>query len=687
MGALCGRRPKGALQLALCLLALGAVCAGALLYSHLRHTTRSLEVQTARHRQQQEALSAQLQVVYEHRSRLERSLQKERVEHKKTKEDFLVYKLEAQESLNKEKRGPHHGLPLDVPVSFPQTQVAEFQQLIQALQKVPGLKDPGIPPQLSFRGQPQHPGVEQPLPVTQKVSRETFPPSHAPGVGGAKGSAAPPGSEGKAVIGRRAPAGVEPSRDLNTDVKKEGGVSEIQNRNMVAPVAASQLELRLRRAPASRATGNQRAELTGPKLKRQGVGQLESWNSIHMNSNLRQDQESIRTNHNPRFEHQQEAAANELEEAVPETTNEKKDEGGGREELDLEIDAAVEKGGLPQGQGVVAQEPMMPDDDGDAAEDPNDNGEDELEEAWPAHPLPGGEGPEQRARPPGQAPPSTAAGLGAHVQSTRGYPENVCTSPSPSPADQRFAHHPPDHVSVRRGAVGTRRACLKRRMRMRKSTDPWRCLCSEPPVSPTPHLSVPLTASARPSALKAPLPRSLRVGVSLLLRGPKRGFDVRSFGTGTHVKLPGPAPDKPNVYDFKTTYEQMYNDLVRKDKELYTQNGILHMLDRNKRIKARPERFQNCKDQFDLVITCEERVYDQVLEDLNSREQETFQPVHVINVDIQDNHEEATLGAFLICELCQCIQHTDDMENEMDELLQEFEEKSSRPFLHTVCFY
>jgi hypothetical protein len=25
--------------------------------------------------------------------------------------------------------------------------------------------------------------------------------------------------------------------------------------------------------------------------------------------------------------------------------------------------------------------------------------------------------------------------------------------------------------------------------------------------------------------------------------------------------------------------------------------------------------------------------------------------VHIINIDIQDNHEEATLGAFLICEL------------------------------------
>ena len=45
---------------------------------------------------------------------------------------------------------------------------------------------------------------------------------------------------------------------------------------------------------------------------------------------------------------------------------------------------------------------------------------------------------------------------------------------------------------------------------------------------------------------------------------------------------------------------------------------MLHMLDRNRRIKEHPERFQECKIVFDLVITCEERIYDQVVEGMVS---------------------------------------------------------------------
>lgn len=167
----------------------------------------------------------------------------------------------------------------------------------------------------------------------------------------------------------------------------------------------------------------------------------------------------------------------------------------------------------------------------------------------------------------------------------------------------------------------------------------------------------------------------------------KKGFKVSSFGSGNQVKLPGPAPDKPNIYDFTTTYEEMYRDLVLKDKNLYTQNGILHMLDRNRRIKPRPERFQGCKEHFEVIITCEERVYDQVLEDLENREKEDSEACHVINIDIQDNHEEATIGAFMICDLCTMLAESEDLDNDIDELILEFESQCQRPILHTVVFY
>uniref|UniRef100_A0A8B9N5V6 RNA polymerase II subunit A C-terminal domain phosphatase SSU72 n=5 Tax=Neoaves TaxID=3078114 RepID=A0A8B9N5V6_9AVES len=222
---------------------------------------------------------------------------------------------------------------------------------------------------------------------------------------------------------------------------------------------------------------------------------------------------------------------------------------------------------------------------------------------------------------------------------------------TPAPRLAAAGRRGPGDTSRHRPPPGSRRHFVRAAAGAERVSEPrggsWALPCAAMPSSP---LRVAVVCSSNQN-------RSMEAHNILS----KRGFSVRSFGTGTHVKLPGPAPDKPNVYDFKTTYDQMYNDLLRKDKELYTQNGILHMLDRNKRIKPRPERFQNCKDVFDLILTCEERVYDQVVEDLNSREQETCQPVHVINVDIQDNHEEATLGAFLICELCQCVSREDSL--------------------------
>lgn len=133
--------------------------------------------------------------------------------------------------------------------------------------------------------------------------------------------------------------------------------------------------------------------------------------------------------------------------------------------------------------------------------------------------------------------------------------------------------------------------------------------------------------------------------------------------------------------------DEIHADLVKKDKTLYTQNGILHMLDRNRRIKQRPARLQEARDQFDIIITAEERVYDQAVEFFEQNGNVLNQPVHIINMDIQDNHEEATIGAFLLCELVQMLAEAQDMDDEIDELVQVFEAKCKRPILHTVVFY
>ncbi|KAG5684664.1 hypothetical protein PVAND_013882 [Polypedilum vanderplanki] len=167
----------------------------------------------------------------------------------------------------------------------------------------------------------------------------------------------------------------------------------------------------------------------------------------------------------------------------------------------------------------------------------------------------------------------------------------------------------------------------------------------------------------------------------------KKNFKVRSFGTGDKVKLPGTAIDKPNVYEFGVPYSDIYEDLSRKDKAYYTQNGLLHMLDRNRRLKLAPERFQNCEEKFDVIITCEERVYDQVVDFLETKGNVSNIPVHLINIDIIDNHDEAVKGAFIISDLVTQLAKASDLDNEIDEILSLVEDHTEKNFLHCIMFY
>nr|XP_029511550.1 Golgi integral membrane protein 4 isoform X2 [Oncorhynchus nerka] len=99
----CSRRQRRIFQSLLLITVLFGMIYGGMISYEMHNQLKRTEAMAVKYQQHQESLSAQLQVVYEHRSRLEKSLQKERMEHKKAKEDYLVYKHEAQQSLNTEK--------------------------------------------------------------------------------------------------------------------------------------------------------------------------------------------------------------------------------------------------------------------------------------------------------------------------------------------------------------------------------------------------------------------------------------------------------------------------------------------------------------------------------------------------------------------------------------------------------
>lgn len=189
------------------------------------------------------------------------------------------------------------------------------------------------------------------------------------------------------------------------------------------------------------------------------------------------------------------------------------------------------------------------------------------------------------------------------------------------------------------------------------------------------------------------------------------GYDVSSFGTGSSVKLPGPSADRPNVYDFGTPYETIYQDLMSQEyRRMYEANGLISMLDRNRQVKRAPEKWHanQAAGKFDLVITCEERCFDSVVEDLMNRMnnkpdemevKEMRRVVHIVNVDIKDDNENAKIGGRGIVKLVKMIHERRQlkevvdgypvmMADEMMKILTEWQKDHPHlPTLYSVSYY
>ena len=66
----------------------------------------------------------------------------------------------------------------------------------------------------------------------------------------------------------------------------------------------------------------------------------------------------------------------------------------------------------------------------------------------------------------------------------------------------------------------------------------------------------------------------------------------------------------------------------------------------------------------DVVLTCEERCWDAVVDNLLERGSPLNRPVHVINVDIRDNHEEALIGGKALLDLADSLNAAANEERE-----------------------
>lgn len=116
---------------------------------------------------------------------------------------------------------------------------------------------------------------------------------------------------------------------------------------------------------------------------------------------------------------------------------------------------------------------------------------------------------------------------------------------------------------------------------------------------------------------------------------------------------------EPRIFKFGTPYEEMYNSMsaTPEDEAFFIHNGVLQLCRRGAAVKVAPQRWQDMTSEFvsthDVVIAFEERIFDAVVEDLQTREPtENFEPIHVICLDTKDNPHEARLQGQVALELC-----------------------------------
>lgn len=129
------------------------------------------------------------------------------------------------------------------------------------------------------------------------------------------------------------------------------------------------------------------------------------------------------------------------------------------------------------------------------------------------------------------------------------------------------------------------------------------------------------------------------------------GYKVSSYGTGNCVKIPGLTKETPNVFKFGTPYKDILSTLKEQESNVpeenrnYAKQGLYDMLERNIVLKECPENWHvQSTDKIlenDIVICCDEKCYEILLDDCARRGIKKGTPLLIFNVDVIDLHAKS----------------------------------------------
>ncbi|RLN50151.1 hypothetical protein BBJ29_005273 [Phytophthora kernoviae] len=150
------------------------------------------------------------------------------------------------------------------------------------------------------------------------------------------------------------------------------------------------------------------------------------------------------------------------------------------------------------------------------------------------------------------------------------------------------------------------------------------------------------------------------------------GLRVSSYGAGRRVTFPGKTSSDSRSFKFLTPYALMHSTLEKEDKDLFTANGVLQILERDMPLKEAPERWQSLTNKqlktIDVVVCLDYVMFLTVLEDIQMRIRVSFKhkQLHLICLDTIDTPEEAVAGSERVLELCK------ELDVSMPELTEEY---------------